>query len=111
MKAICSRCRCLVENGGHWLHQCCELLDKRFELVREATHNGPSMQHVRWLIDSPQLFEPPVHILLPRGVALCGFMLPRVPSQWPEGHTWVSFDDSKKATCCLCTVALAQARI
>ena len=43
-----------------------------------------------------------VHVLK-HGYALCG--LPSPPSSWPEGHRWVSFEDTRhlgEVTCDSC---------
>ena len=42
---------------------------------------------------------PAVHILK-NGKSCCGFdPLARVPEDWPEGHTWVPFDNPRGVTC------------
>jgi len=75
---------------------------------------GFLMPHVDGSPDNPHVEEKPVHLeclllnvgavkeihILHHGAALCG--LAGVPSEWPDGHRWVSVEDKSRATCTGC---------
>jgi hypothetical protein len=111
---LCSRCRCLVRTEGHGIYQCQERLDDRLEAISKASaayrdHElDAALVHIRWLIATPQLGEPLVH-LLSHGSTPCGLGLGRTlmpTALWDEGHRWADLDDERHVTCQLCKDAL-----